>query len=77
MKKYLALIIAFLFFLSPINAFALSKDYVDKVADIIGAEKKDDQVNLYLFYGEECPHCEEEREWLKSIKKVSKESRSF
>ena len=74
MKKYLALIIAFLFFLSPINAFALSKDYVDKVADIIGAEKKDDQVNLYLFYGEECPHCEEEREWLKSIKKVYKDS---
>lgn len=25
---------------------------------------KEKEINLYLFYGRECPHCEEEMEWL-------------
>ena len=68
MKKIILLLICLLIICSPFNVFAVSKDYVDKVADIVGVDIDNDKVNLYLFYGEECPHCEEEREWLKDIK---------
>ncbi len=69
MKKYLrCLIIALLIFI-PINVLALSKDYVDNVASIVGEVPETNKVTLYLFYGRECPHCEEERNWLKDIEK--------
>ena len=68
MKKIILLLICLLIICSPFNVFAVSKDYVDKVADIVGVDIDNDKVNLYLFFGGECPHCEEEREWLKDIK---------
>lgn len=69
MKKLLLLFLL----LIPFNALALSNDYVDKVADITGS-KVEDKVNLYLFHGKECPHCQEERQWLKTIEKKYKDN---
>ena len=73
MKKYLIFLIALFIICFPISTFAISKDYNDKVADIVNVEKEENKVNLYLFYGNECPHCEEERQWLKSIKEEYKD----
>lgn len=33
------------------------------------ANAKADQVNIYLFWGEDCPHCAEEKEFLQSLQK--------
>ena len=48
----------------PINCFALTDFYVDIVSKYVDVDVDDKKVNLYLFYGQECPHCEEERRWL-------------
>ena len=69
MKKYIITIIALALLLIPINGYAISKDYIDRVADAVNVKVEKDKINLYLFYGKECPHCEEERAWLKKIKK--------
>lgn len=34
--------------------------------------KADNLVNIYFFYGDGCPHCAEQKEWLKEIKKEYK-----
>ena len=67
MKKRIIILLSILLLL-PINAFALSSDYEDKVSSITNTEVEDNKINLYLFYGEECPHCEEERGFLDKIK---------
>ncbi len=67
MKKKILIIILFFFILFPINVFGISKDYVDKVSSITGSKTDDKKINFYLFYGRECPHCEQERTWLKKI----------
>ena len=66
MKRKLLLIIILLVII-PINCLALSSKYVDKVADIVNVKVEDKKVNLYLFHGDGCPHCKEEREWLETI----------
>ena len=66
MKK-IAVFLCLLFI--PFNIFALSESYVDKVASITGTKIREEKINLYLFHGQECPHCEEERNWLNSIEK--------
>ena len=66
MRKFLIYILLLLIIL-PINTFALSKKYIDVVSKFTKTEIEDNKVNLYLFHGQECPHCEEEREWLKEI----------
>ena len=68
MKKLLFFIVAFIIFF-PTNILALSDNYQDKVATITNAQIDDNKINLYLFHGAECPHCEEERDWLEVIKK--------
>lgn len=65
MKKKVILLILLLLF--PICTFALSDDYKDVIHDITKTEVEEDKINLYLFHGSECPHCEEERKFLKSI----------
>jgi len=60
-------ILSLLFLLTPFNVLAISSDYTDVVHDVTGYQTKSDKVILYLFYGEECPHCHEEREWLETI----------
>ena len=67
MKKKL-LIIILLIILSPIYTLAISNNYQDKTALITNTQIEDNKINLYLFYGEECPHCEKERIWLNEIK---------
>ena len=52
MKKIYIFIILILCFLFPKNVSAYS----------------DDEINLYLFYGETCPHCHELRNYLNTIK---------
>lgn len=72
MKKRL-LIILMLLLILPLNALAISKDYKDRVASITNTKTEDNKINLYLFYGKECPHCEEERKWLEVIKEDYKD----
>lgn len=68
-KKFLL----FLLLLIPFKVFALSNSYNDVAKDIVKVENYDEKkVTLYLFHGAECPHCEEERVWLKKIKKEYK-----
>ena len=67
MKKFLWLII-FILLLIPINSNAISKDYVDKIHDIVDKKVEDDKINIYFFRGEGCPHCAQEEKWLESIK---------
>ena len=66
MKKRILVIILLLLTLIPINSKA-SSTYVDKVSKYTNAPIEKGKVNLYLFHGADCPHCEEERNWLKEI----------
>lgn len=74
MKKKLINLILILLIITPFNTFALDDSYVDVTSKYTNKEIEKDKVNLYLFYGKECPHCEEERAWLKEIKKKYKEN---
>ena len=51
MKKVIKLLILAFFFLLPFNVFGLEEE----------------KVKLYLFYGDGCPHCTEEKVFLSSI----------
>ena len=51
MKKVIKLLILAFFFLLPFNVFGLEEE----------------KVKLYLFYGDGCPHCADEKEFLDSI----------
>ena len=66
MKKIIYIIIA-LFFIFPLNIYAISDKYHDKIYNITNTEVEEDKINIYLFKGAECPHCAEEKEWLKKI----------
>lgn len=59
MKKLLLIIYLFL----SVTIFAA---YNDSIKDITKVE--DNGINLYLFYGEGCPHCKDEMAFLKRIK---------
>lgn len=73
MKRKIIIILFLFLTILPTNIFAISDTYFDEVKEITGVETEDDKINLYLFYGKECPHCEEERKWLKTIKKNYKD----
>ncbi len=66
MKKIIYIVIA-LFFIFPLNIYAISDKYQDKIYNITDTEVEEDKINIYLFKGAECPHCAEEKEWLKKI----------
>ena len=68
MKRKVLLIVFLLLAIIPLNTFAISDTYVDKVAKYTETPIEDGKINLYLFHGRECPHCEEARKWLNSIK---------
>lgn len=51
MKKVIKLLILAFFFLLPFNVFGLEEE----------------KVKLYLFFGDGCPHCADEKEFLDSI----------
>lgn len=42
-------------------------EYKDVVGNLF--EEKNDKIVIYLFYGKECPHCEDEKDFLKDVKK--------
>ena len=68
MKRIIICLIT-LILLIPINIFALSKDYNDVVANVVGEKQEKDKINLYLFYSESCPHCHAEMEYLEDLEK--------
>lgn len=74
MKKLKNLLVSsiLLLILIPQTVLGLSKNYKDIISDITKETKEEDKINIYLFHGEECPHCAEEREWLKDIQKKYK-----
>ena len=59
MKKIWVLILSILFII-PLNVFALSKDYEDVTANIVGEKIEENKVNIYLFYSYTCPHFHDE-----------------
>jgi len=63
LKNVLFIIFSFLF-LIPTDTFALSSDYQDKVYNVVGETVVEDKVNIYLFYGNGCPHCAKEEAFL-------------
>lgn len=66
MKKYLLLLFSLFIFL-PINCFALADDYEDVLYEKLEVEKKEDVVNIYLFYSNVCPHCAREEKVLNQL----------
>ena len=54
MKKYITIIIALILFITPVHTNALST-------------KNESSENIYLFYGKECPHCEELMKYLDEL----------
>jgi len=64
MKKLLFLLLILIY---PLTTMALSDSYSDHVSEIVAINREENKINLYLFYGLECPHCEQERRWLKQI----------
>ena len=73
MRKNLLYILTILILIIPINIYAISKNYEDKVSKITGTATDKEKINLYLFKGAECPHCAEEKEWLKTIEEDYKD----
>ena len=61
-------LILFVILLIPFSVLGLSSDYEDNVASIVNKETEEDKINMYLFEGQECPHCKQEKEWLNIIK---------
>ncbi len=72
MKK-LKWLIVLLLVLIPINTFAISDSYKDKLHDIVDKKVEDDKINIYFFRGEGCPHCADEEKWFKEIKEEYKD----
>lgn len=68
MKKLNKIILLLLMVLIPFNSFAVASHYKDRVAKIVNVEKDEEKINLYLFHGQDCPHCAEEKVWLEEIK---------
>lgn len=77
MKRKIFTLFLLLVFLFPINIFALSKDYEDKISSIVDKKVEEGKINFYLFRGEGCPHCAEEEKWIKKIKKEYKKYVNF
>lgn len=73
MKRKVILVLTLLLLIIPINIFAISKDYKDVASEITNSKVEKKKINLYLFHGRDCPHCEAERKWLKTIEKKYEE----
>jgi glutaredoxin len=67
MKKILGIISLLIVLLIPSNIKAITTDYEDVAYKITGQSIEENKINIYLFHGEECPHCQEEIQWLKTI----------
>lgn len=67
MKKLFLIVIMSLICFLPVNSYALASDYEDVVYDKVGVKLDEDVVNIYLFYGEGCPHCAKEKTLLSQL----------
>ena len=65
------LIISLALLLFPILVFA-DNNYRDVVSDVVGAQKEEGKINIYLFYSATCPHCHEEMKFLNEYKNENK-----
>ena len=63
--KYLFIVLAFLF-ICPNDCYAISESYVDKVSEIL-KEEEENKINIYFFYGDGCPHCKKEEQFLNDL----------
>ena len=77
MKKFRKIILLLLLCLIPFNSFAVASHYKDKVAKIVNVKQEENKINLYLFHGQDCPHCAEEKVWLEEIKDKYKDEVNF
>ncbi len=75
-KKFLTILLLLILFI-PLNVLALSNKYEDKIHDITNTQVEENKINFYLFHGAECPHCEEERKWIDSIKEKYNDKINF
>lgn len=69
MKNIKKILLLLLLILIPFNSFALSKDYTDKIYEIVGKEKSEEKVNIYFFHKKSCPHCKKEAKLLDLLEK--------
>lgn len=70
-KKIIFLILLLLMVI-PFNVNAISKDYIDKVYDIVGEKVKENEINIYFFNQEGCPHCAKEKKFFDKLKEKYK-----
>ena len=74
MKKFLIVLLTLFLFFLPNNVKALvSMEYKDIVSDIVNVSTNDKQINIYLFYGDGCPHCAKEKVFLKKMQEKYKD----
>ena len=52
------------------QVFDLSKDYDDKLSEMLDVNTEEEKVNIYFFYGDGCPHCKKEEEFLDALKQL-------
>ncbi len=76
-NTFIISLILFLLFLVPLNVSALDDDYKDIVAPIANKSVDDQKITVYLFHGQECPHCAEEKEFLESLENNYKDKVNF
>lgn len=69
MKRIISIIVFLALVLIPINTSAITNDYEDVVYKITNEKIEENKINVYLFHGEECPHCQDEISWLKTLEK--------
>ena len=72
-NRLLIMTIALILLIIPISVNALSSNYVDKTAELVDVQPEENKVNIYLFYGNGCPHCAKEEEFLEELSKKYKE----
>ena len=77
MKRIKKILLLLLLVLIPFNSLAISEYYSDKVAKIVDVKVDDNKINLYLFHGQDCPHCAEEKVWLEEIKDKYRDKVNF
>lgn len=69
MKHIKKILLLLLLVIIPFNAFALNKDYIDKVSEIVEKDVEEEKINIYFFHKTSCPHCKKEGELLDSLEK--------
>ncbi len=73
-RKLLIIFVAlFTLFMLPANTLALNHSYTDRLSKLTDAKVENDKVNIYFFYGEGCPHCAKENEFLDELEEKNKD----